>query len=89
MSSKVITTLLVRNRKFYIVFHQEHYCAIEDRYLDKEMKLTQSLNGFQMHAEKKLQDCIISTRNAVEVAYLVDEEGYDFNDALNKVYALD
>ena len=66
--NKVITTLVARGRKFYIttwegelpqmIGTQKRYVAIEDKYLDENMCLTQTLNGFQMHAEPTLEQCI-------------------------------
>ena len=95
MDNKVITTLQVRGRKFYITtWHgelpgmigtQERYIAIEDKYLDKDMKLTQTLNGFQMHAEPTLDKCIEATRQAVEVDYRVKELGMSIESALYEV----
>lgn len=87
MSNKVITTFLARERKFYIIHFKGYYCAIEDKYLDENMQLTQTLNGLQMHAMKELPQCIESVRQAVEIDYLMSE-GMSFNDAANKVFQL-
>lgn len=93
--SKVLTTLLVRDRKFYIttwkgelpgmIGTQKRYVAIEDKYLDKDMKLTQTLNGFQMHAEPTLNACIETTRTSVEVDWRVQNLGESIEKALYEV----
>lgn len=83
MSNKVITTLLARDRKFYIIHFKGYYCAIEDKYLDEDMKLTQQLNGLQMHAMKDMPQCIKSVQDAVEIDYLMSL-GMSFEDAFNQ-----
>lgn len=82
---KNITTLVVRNEKFHIVKNEEgFYLAINSKYVDKDMKLTQALNGLQMHASKDLNTCITNARNAVEVRYLI-EQGMDEIQAVRTV----
>ena len=95
MGNKVLTTLLVRDRKFYITTWvgelpgmtgmQKRYVAIEDKYLDENMVLTQTLNGFQMHAESKIEDCIQAVRQSVEVDWRMKEYGESLESALYKV----
>lgn len=93
--NKVLTTLLVRDRKFYITTWegalpgmtglQKRYVAIEDKYLDKNMCLTQTLNGFQMHAEEKIENCIQAVRQSVEVDWRMKEYGETLEAALYEV----
>jgi len=90
--NKVLTTLLVRDRKFYITTWewelpqmlgtQKRYIAIEDKYLDENMCLTRTLNGFQMHAEEKIEDCIQAVRQSVEVDWRMKEYGESLERAL-------
>lgn len=93
--NKVLTTLLVRDRKFYITTwegelphmlgKQKRYVAIEDKYLDENMCLTQTLNGFQMHAEEKIENCIQAVRQSVEVDWRMKEYGETLESALYEV----
>ena len=93
--NKVLTTLLARDRKFYIttwegeisglIGTQKRYVAIEDKYLDKDMKLNRTLNGLQMHAEPTIEKCIEAVRTAVEVDYRVNKLGMSIESALYEV----
>lgn len=79
---KKITTLYVREREFYIVQNADgFYLAIEDKYVDGFGCLKQALNGLQMHASKKLENCIETTKLVVEVDYLVSK-GMERNEAM-------
>ena len=51
----VINHYETRNRVFTIVYDQDHYLAIEDKYLDENGCMKQALNGFQMHADRDLR----------------------------------
>lgn len=84
---KIITTLVVRDRRFEIVLDSKsnHFCAIEDKYIDADGKLNTALNGFQMHASRKLEDCIETTRKVVEIDYL-ESIGYSKAEAVSKAY---
>lgn len=81
---KSITTLIVRDRRFEIVLKDEHYCAVEDKYIDADGRLNTALNGLQMHASKSLEQCVDLTRTCVEVEYL-EENGYSWREAMAKV----
>lgn len=95
MGNKVLTTLLVRDRKFYIttwkgelpgmIGTQKRYVAIEDKYLDENMCLTQTLNGFQMHAEPTIEKCIEAVKTSVEVDWRVKNLGESIESALYEV----
>ena len=87
MESKVLTTLLARNRKFYIIKFKGYYCAVEDKYLDENMCLTQTLNGLQMHAMKEMSECIKSAKMSADVDYFMSQ-GHEFNEAFNMASAL-
>lgn len=82
---KNITTLVVRNRKFYIVKNEDGlYLSIEDKYVDENGKLNTTLNGITMKANKDLEDCIKQTKDQVEVDYLVST-GMDLIKAIQLV----
>ena len=95
MENRVITTLVVRDKKFYITtWHgelpgkigtQKWYVAIDSIYLDKDMKLTQALNGFQLHAEPTIERCIETARTSAEVDYRVEKLGMSIEAALYEV----
>lgn len=71
----VIRKFICRNREFTIIKDEnDWYCAIEDKHIT-DGKLNKELNGFQMHADKNLDECIKMTRNQVEIDYLVNK-GY-------------
>lgn len=82
---KKITELIARDRKFHIVFKDGYYMAVDDKYLDKDGKLTRALNGLQMNASKSLETTIDTTRKQVEVDHLVDN-GVDIMRALYAVF---
>ena len=68
----VIRNYIVRqntwNRNFVIVQNEDGwYLAIEDKYLDENGCLTEKLNGWQMHADKSLKNCLEGTRLACRI----------------------
>ena len=71
----VVKDYSVRDRHFVIVNKETEsgsmYLAIEDKYIDADGKLNTALNGLQMHASKDLNMCLNTTKDAVEVDYLV------------------
>ena len=51
------------NRHFTIVQNEDgYYLAIEDKYIDENGRITEALNGFQLHASKDLANCMRMTR---------------------------
>ena len=84
---KKLTTLLVRDREFYIVKIDDYYCAIEDKYLDENGVVNQKLNGLQMHAEKTMEQCIKAVQDSVEIDYLMDN-GYSMEQAFKAVFKI-
>lgn len=83
---KRVTTLHVRGRQFQIVRNAEgFFLAIEDKYLDANGCLTETLNGFQMHASKDLATCLETTKDAVEIDYL-KSTGLDKDEAFKVWY---
>ncbi len=70
---KIETSLRYRNRLFYIVKKDDHFCAIEDNLLDEKGCLTRQLNGIQMMASTKLEECIKRTKAKIEVDFLTSQ----------------
>lgn len=67
----IIKKVTLRGRHFTMVKDDNgYYCCIEDKYIDKDGRLTQTLNGIQVHASKTLATCYESTKDAVEIDYL-------------------
>ena len=67
----IVKSYIVRDRHFTIVHDQDHYLAIEDKYIDKNGRLTQALNGFQMYASQTLEGCMKHVTDCVENDYLI------------------
>lgn len=85
---KSITTLIVRDKKFYIVKQGDMYCAIDSKYVDADGKLTQALNGLQMHADKDLNKCLNNAKACAECDYYVSQ-GYTKADAFAKALGIE
>lgn len=68
---KRITTLYTNGRKFEIVLFENMYCAVEDKYIDKDGKLNTKLNGLQMHAAGTVERCVEMTKIDCEVDELI------------------
>lgn len=88
----LVTKFYYRGRTFYICTwtgelpqmtgEQTRYVAIEDKYVDENGCLTQTLNGFQMHAEDTAQKCMESVKFSVDVHCRMEETGEDIETAL-------
>ncbi len=65
----VVKKYVVRDREFTIVKHEDMYCAIENKYIDKDGRLTEKLNGLQMNASEDLRQCLRLTKDAVDTDY--------------------
>ena len=88
MAQKPITTLLVRDEKFYIIKHESGmYCAINVKDLDENGKLTRGLNGLEMCASKTVADCVESMRCRVEVRHRM-KNGMTMEQAFKEVFKL-
>lgn len=79
----VIKTLAVRNRNFTVIYKDNFYMAIEDKYIT-DGKMNTTLNGLQAYASKELNICINSVTKAVEMDYLM-ENGMSRAEAFCKV----
>lgn len=69
----IVSTYETRGRKFTIVYDQDRYLAINDKYLDENGCTKVSLNGFQMHADRELQGCMRKADNACRMEDLMNE----------------
>ena len=76
----VVKEFIVRDRKFTIVKQDDFFLAIEDKYIT-DGKVNTQLNGLQMHASKDLNDCLNTTKDCVEVDYLI-QQGMSRDEAL-------
>lgn len=85
MTNTIIKKLVVRNRHFTVVKDERgFYLAIEDKYIT-DGKLNTTLNGFQMYANKDLNECLKTCKTQVEIEYLVDN-GYSKAQAFATVF---
>lgn len=70
----VIKKFLVRDREFVICKNEEgFYLAIEDKYINSDGTLNTKLYGHQMSASKDLNECLNTTKNHVEIDYLLSK----------------
>lgn len=84
----IIRNYTERGRNFTIVQDKDgFYLAIEDKYIDKTGKLTQTLYGHQMFANRDMNECIKSLHNSIEINYLV-EQGHSKAEAFAIVFDL-
>lgn len=89
MIATIIETFSARNRHFTIVKDEQgFYNAIEDKYIDKDGKLTKTLYGYQTFANKDLNKCLQTTKNQIEIDYLIDEQGFSKAEAFGTVFNL-
>ena len=58
---KTITTLNTVGREFTIVFDNEQFMAVENKYIDATGKLTKALTNFELGASEDLDVCIEKT----------------------------
>lgn len=61
---------IVRGRHFTVILQDGFYCAIDEKYIDKNGCLTQTLNGFHTFADRNLETCLNRVRDRVEIDYL-------------------
>ena len=85
---KFITMYTRKERTFAIVRHDGRYCAIEDKYIDADGKLTKTLNGLQMYASISYDECVEHVKNTIDIDDMI-ANGYTRAQALVKVYNLD
>lgn len=88
MATTIIKNFVVRDRYFTIVKNEDDfYLAIEDKYIDANGRLNTTLNGFQMYANKDLNDCLNTCKNQVEIEYL-EAQGYTKAEAFGIVFGI-
>ena len=71
----IIKNFSTSGRNFTICYDQEHYLAIEDKYLDDRGCLKQALCGAQMYAMRTLKDCLRHVEACVHQDQLI-AQGY-------------
>ncbi len=82
----IIKNVTIRNRHFTIVKNDDgFYCGIEDKYIDKDGRLNRTLNGFQMHANKDINETIKGIKDKVEMDYL-ESQGHSKAEAFCIVF---
>ena len=84
----IIKSVTMRDRHFTVVLDKGFYQAIEDKYIDEDGRLTQTLWGYQTFANRDLNECLKGAQNRVEVDYLVSI-GYTMAEAFVKVFNID
>jgi len=84
----IIKSFKVRDRHFTIVLDKGFYQAIENKYIDENGRLTQTLWGHQTFANKDLNECLKGVQNKVEMDYLI-ANGYTKAQAFVKVFNID
>lgn len=70
---KHVTTFNYKGYNYEIVFTQGHYCAIDHKYIDSNGNLIRTLNGLQMCASRKLNECIKSIKARIDFDELKSE----------------
>lgn len=78
---KKVTTLIARNREFYIVKDENGYWGIESKYFVNGV-LTKKFNGINGHLGKTVEETLKRTHDTIEIDYLVNECGMDLMDAM-------
>lgn len=73
-----------RGRNFTIIKKDEYYLAIEDKYIT-DGKLNKTLNGIQMYASPKLDQCINQVHSQVDVDWY-QEQGMTKAEAFAKAF---
>ena len=84
----IIRNYTARNRHFTIVKDSEGFFqAIEDKYIDQNGRLTQTLYGHQTFASRELNMTLQNLQNGIEFDYLV-EQGHSKGEAFGIVHNL-
>ena len=83
----VINEMVLGTRTFTVVYDQERYMAIEDKYIDENGCLKQELNGLQTCASKTLDECIRRMNERVRIDAL-EEAGYTMEEAMMMVFGV-
>lgn len=84
---KMITKLVVGDRGFFLVKHMDHYCAIDEKYVDADGRINTPLNGLMMMADRDLDKCITKVRRQVAIDELI-AKGMPELDAVMKVFGV-
>lgn len=88
MANVIIRHFTERGRNFVIVQDKEgFFLAIEDKYIDENGKLTKTLYGHQMCANRDLDECLKTLHNHIETDYLLSQ-GYSKAEAFGIVFDL-
>lgn len=83
----IINDFIYRDRHFTIVKHENHYCAIEDKYIDENGKLKQVLHGGQMYASTILGSCLEHVKQCLDIEYY-ESIGFTRAEAFAQVFNL-
>lgn len=75
----VINHFIYRNESFVIAQDNEYYVAINRKDIDENGKLKRALNGFQMYANKKLNDTLDRVMDNLDIK----AHGFKHDDLLN------
>ena len=79
-----VQDLNYKGRHFVIVKHESgKYCAIDDQYITNG-KLNRVLNGFQMHANDELENCIGSVKFEIDIQELMNDKGLTIEEAFQE-----
>ena len=83
----IVNNYLYKNRNFTIVKHENHYCAIEDKYIGEDGRLNTPLNGLQMFASQTMNGCIEHLTQTIDIDELI-ASGCSKAEAMVKVLGL-
>ena len=75
-----------KGRNFTIITKDEHYLAIEDKYIT-DGKMNKTLNGLQMYASATLSQCITKVKTQVDFDSYT-EQGMSKAEAFAKAFNL-
>lgn len=84
----IVKSYIYRDATYTIVLKDNHYCAINNEYLDERGCLTVGLNGLQMHAAQTLDECIGNVNRAEDLRYYI-EQGMSKAEAFCKVHGIE
>lgn len=83
----LIKKIEVCGRMFTIVKHMNHYCAVEDKYIGADGRLTKAMNGIELGASHSLDACEEHLRNRISMENLM-ADGLSWAEAFSKVTGL-
>lgn len=89
MATVIVKKYIVRDREFTICKNAEgYYLAIEDKYINADGTINRELNGIQMCASKRLNECLGRCKDHVEIDYLISH-GYSKAEAFAKMFNME